>query len=172
VPGTGQPSGGRRCAEESKLVGINVYEYQAYDDTLTTQLMALATATGSTMDTNGDGTPDAPAVFTGGPTWPSASTVVDAIRGFRGDFSQNLYFSVGDDPRGWIRDVSPGDVVRDAHAGDPVDVVVEVGTAAPTMDDDQFYGATIQVLAVEDAEDEGEVVNEIPVWFEVHPEHR
>ncbi|MBN2798423.1 MAG: choice-of-anchor D domain-containing protein [Deltaproteobacteria bacterium] len=71
----------RACAAtDVRVLGINVYEYQAGDDVLQNQLIDLATRTSSFIDLDGDGDRDDPAVLFGSWDWPVISSVMAAVK--------------------------------------------------------------------------------------------
>jgi hypothetical protein len=64
---------------DTRLLALNVYEWQASDPRPQQQLVALAEATGSYIDTNDDGIFDDPAVLAEGWNWPQMDTVMEAV---------------------------------------------------------------------------------------------
>ncbi|HCH65200.1 MAG: hypothetical protein CL927_15845 [Deltaproteobacteria bacterium] len=64
---------------DTRLLGINVYEWQGSDPRPQQQLEALAVATESYIDSNDDGLFDDPAVLAAGWNWPQMSTVMHAV---------------------------------------------------------------------------------------------
>ena len=66
-------------AADAKVLGVNVYEFQADDPQLQNQLLDFASATDSRIDADGDGAKDDPAVLSGSWDWPPTTTLVDAI---------------------------------------------------------------------------------------------
>ena len=64
---------------DTRLLGLNVYEWQASDRRPQQQLEALAMATGSYIDTDDDGLFDDPAVLAEGWDWPRMDDVMDAV---------------------------------------------------------------------------------------------
>ncbi len=80
----GEPASAGLVAEalavtDTRLLGINVYEWQASDPRPTQQMENLAMATGSYIDANDDGVYDEPAVLADGWNWPAMPVVVAAI---------------------------------------------------------------------------------------------
>lgn len=67
------------AAADVRVMGVNVYEYQAYDNTLQEQLTALAEQTGAFMDKDGDGAIDDPAVLYGSWDWPALNQVLAGL---------------------------------------------------------------------------------------------
>jgi hypothetical protein len=64
---------------DTRLLGINVYEWQSSDPRPQQQLEALAHATESYIDADGDGLFDEPAVLAEGWDWPAMSDVMSAV---------------------------------------------------------------------------------------------
>lgn len=64
---------------DTRLLGINVYEWQASDPRPQNQLIALAEATESYIDADGDGLYDDPAVLAEGWDWPRMGDVMQAV---------------------------------------------------------------------------------------------
>jgi len=80
----GQPATVDTVAEalavtDTRLLGINVYEWQASDDRPQQQLLTLAEATESYIDSDGDGLYDDPAVLAEGWNWPRMDDVMEAV---------------------------------------------------------------------------------------------
>ena len=64
---------------DTRLLGINVYEWQDSDPVPQAQLEALVESTGSHIDADGDGLRDEPAVLAAGWDWPPMWQVMDAV---------------------------------------------------------------------------------------------
>lgn len=67
-------------ATDVRVLGVNVYEYQANDGLLQEQMIDLAKETNSYIDRDGDGANDDPAVLYGSWNWPPMGTVMLAIQ--------------------------------------------------------------------------------------------
>jgi len=78
-PATADTVAAALAVTDTKLLGINVYEWQASDSRPQNQLDALAEATGSYIDADGDGSFDDPAVLAAGWDWPPMADVIDAV---------------------------------------------------------------------------------------------
>ena len=148
----------------AKFLGVNVYEFYYYDDSIQLQLESMAEATDSYIDQDGDDTYDDLAVLSGSWDWPEPSVVVDAVEDLIGDQTLNLSLEVGQDARGWITDIGPVTDFPDVTEGETIEFNVVLTTAAPLDDDDQFYVATVNIMVEDD------VLKEIPVYLMIHPE--
>ena len=152
----------------AKVLGINVYEYWYYDDALQEQLVEIAEATSSYIDSDGDGDEDDPAVLYGSWNWPDVSEIVEALWDLADQGTVDLWLEMGEDENGWITGLEPADVVfTDLQQGDEIDFALEVTTAAPLTRDDQFYQATVNVMVAAD-----DVLEEYPIYLMIRPEHR
>jgi hypothetical protein len=78
-PATAETVARALAVTDTRLLGINVYEWQASDARPQQQLEALAVASDSYIDTDDDGLYDEPAVLAAGWNWPPMSEVIDAV---------------------------------------------------------------------------------------------
>lgn len=147
-----------------RVLGMNVYEYQANDDTLQGQLIELAQATGSYIDTDGDGHKDDPAVLFGSWDWPELDDIVDALWQMVEDMELELSFELKDDERGWISEFHPEGEVFTIERGSTLSWGFTLSTAAQVRPDDQFYHAEVEV------HDQGLAFDAVPVWVVIRPE--
>ena len=147
-----------------RVLGMNVYEYQATDNTLQGQLIELAQATGSWIDTDGDGSKDDPAVLFGSWDWPELDDIVDALWQMVEDMELELSFELKDDERGWISEFHPEGEVFTIERGNTLSWGFTLSTSAQVRPDDQFYQATVEV------HDKGLAFDELPVWVVIRPE--
>ena len=148
----------------AKFLGVNVYEFYYYDDSIQIQLEAMAEATESYIDKDGDGENEDLAVLSGSWDWPEPSVVIDAVEDLIGDQTLNLSLEVGADERGWITEIGPVTEFPEVTEGETISFNVVLTTAAPLDDDDQFYVATVNVMVDDD------VLEEIPILLMIHPE--
>jgi hypothetical protein len=150
----------------AKMLGINVYEYWATDDTLLDQLMALAAATGSYIDADNTGAKDDPAVLYGSWNWPPISDVVDALWDLAEEHKFEGSLQIGEDERNWIT-YFVTTVFDEIEQGDVIDFEFQVTTSAQLKPDDQFYRASIVVV-----DDDDEVIDTHWIWVQILPNHR
>ncbi len=149
----------------ARILGVNVYEYQSYDDTLQQQLVDLALATGSFIDSDDDGAKDDPAVLFGSWQWPDLDLIVDALWDMAEEMDMDISFRVSEDENGWITSFEPGeDEVFNIDRGEGVGYYFDLSTAAQTLPDDQFYHARVDVL------DDGDLADYDDIWVLIRPE--
>lgn len=149
----------------ARVLGINVYEYQSYDSSLQEQLIDIAEATGSFIDEDDDGAKDDPAVLYGSWNWPAIELVIEALWDMAEEMDQEISFQVAEDPNGWITAFWPDvEEVYTIERGESVTYGFELSTAAPTLPDDQFYHARVEIL------DDGQWVDETDIWVVIRPE--
>ena len=79
APATVETVAQAMAVTDTRLLGINVYEWQGSDPRPQQQLEALAVATESYIDADGDGLYDEPAVLAAGWNWPAMSEVMHAV---------------------------------------------------------------------------------------------
>jgi len=154
-------------AEDARVLGVNVYEYQSYDGALQQQLLDLATSTHSYLDTDGDGTDDEPAVLYGSWNWPPMELVVDSIGQLIADqeVPRDYTLELVEDEADWVSLLSPLEF-DGVGPGETISFDLELTSNAAVVPDDQFYDVQLLLDA-----DQGSDI-EIPVWVVVRPEHR
>lgn len=151
-------------AVNGRVLGINVYEYQHYDDTLLNQLRSIATETNSYIDSDGDGRKDDPAVLYGSWNWPAMEDVVDAVSDLIEDVELELSFEIQDDENSWVTRFYPANETFLVERGESINWGFTLSTSATTSADDQFYHFAIEI------EDDGEEFDIIDVWVVIRPE--
>lgn len=151
-------------ALRGRILGVNVYEYQSTDATLQQQLVDLALATNSLIDTDGDGDKDDPAVLYGSWNWPEIDDVIAYLWQMVEDMELELSFQLVDDDRSWISDFYPTSESITIERGDSLSWGFELSTSAQTADDDQFYHARIEVY------DEELPFDDQDIWVLIRPE--
>lgn len=147
-----------------RVLGMNVYEYQSSDDTLQGQLIELAQATNSFIDTDGDGVKDDPAVLFGSWNWPELDDIIAALWQMVEDMELELSFQLLDDERGWISEFHPEGETFTIERGSSLGWGFVLSTAAQTQPDDQFYHAKVEV------HDQGQAFDEQDIWVLIRPE--
>lgn len=147
-----------------RVLSMNVYEWQSTDDTLQNQLLSLAHATGSYIDTDDDGEKDDPAVLYGSWDWPEMDDILSAIAQLVEDMELELSFVLGEDTNGWVVEFEPSEESFTVERGTTLRWGFTLSTAAPTTSDDQFYHFTVDIY------DEGEAFDHIDVWVVIRPE--
>ncbi len=79
APATAETVARALAVTDTRLLGINVYEWQASDSRPQQQLEALAIAAEAYIDADNDGLYDEPAVLAAGWDWPAMPDVIDAV---------------------------------------------------------------------------------------------
>ncbi len=149
---------------DAKVLAVSFYEWYASDPTVDQELTALAQATDSYIDLDGDGAIDDEALITGSWDWPSTSVLIAGLEDLLGEppaleHSVSLTF----DPENWVTEMTPTGTTGKLEFGETLKIDLELVALAPVADDDQFYQVQVQV------DSEIETLETHNVWVVVEP---